>query len=692
MLLAIGGVEESALLRDFAIIMALAGAVVVVFRKLNQPPILGYLLAGLVVGPYTLPNPPVEDADIIHLLADLGLVLLLFTIGLEFGWRRIRDVGLGVLFIGAFEILTMISLGYLLGRLMNWSGQESLFLGAAMSISSSAILFKVLSDSRRLTSAAGRIVVGILVVEDFAAVVLLTLLSGLAASGSGSATPGLADIGVLMMKLALFAVASLALGALLVPRIIRFVAGIGSREAVLLVSLALCFSLALLGQTLEMSAAAGAFLIGAVVGDTDESHEISSVIEPVRDVLGALFFVSIGMLIDIRVVLNNIIPALVVSAVFMTGKIVAGTTGVFLAGRGGRQPVSVGLRMPQMGEFSLAMMKIGVEQQAISAFIYHVIAGVTMITTLIYPYIARKADSAARLAGERSPNFVQNWFVTISSAIAAFRAGLAFDNEFARRVRHAAIPIGLNLLVIVVLLATGAFVARYTDDLARLLPLPRQLIGNIIGLGAMALCIPFVVALWRELGHFADEVADYLLSRSPRFRPWVPEALHQVGRDFTRALLMLFIGVWSLPLITNLLALGSLAAPLPLALLGLMTALAFLAVARIQRQLMHSLGHTFLGQELRPALLERHPETPEGEEGTPARRTFTDVYVEAQGPAERLPERRQSNSGRDGRGGPARGRRRLLVRAGVYTAVLGLLAAGWSAGFILTNGEVWWFL
>ena len=687
MLLAIGGVEESALLRDFAIIMALAGAVVVVFRKLNQPPILGYLLAGLVVGPYTLPNPPVEDADIIHLLADLGLVLLLFTIGLEFGWRRIRDVGLGVLFIGAFEILTMISLGYLLGRLMNWSGQESLFLGAAMSISSSAILFKVLSDSRRLTSAAGRIVVGILVVEDFAAVVLLTLLSGLAATGGE--TPGLADIGTLMMKLALFAVASLALGALVVPRIIRFVAGVGSREAVLLVSLALCFSLALLGQTLEMSAAAGAFLIGAVVGDTDESHEISSVIEPVRDVLGALFFVSIGMLIDVRVVLNNIIPALVVSAVFMTGKIVAGTTGVFLAGRGGRQPVSVGLRMPQMGEFSLAMMKIGVEQQAISAFIYHVIAGVTMITTLIYPYIARKADAAARLAGERAPRFVQNWFVTISSAIAAFRAGLAFDNEFARRVRHAAIPIGLNLLVIVVLLATGAFVARYTDDLAGLLPLPRQLIGNIIGLGALALCIPFVVALWRELGHFADEVADYLLSRSPRFRPWVPEALHQVGRDFTRALLMLFIGVWSLPLITNLLSLGSLAAPLPLALLALMTLLAFLAVARIQRQLMHSLGHTFLGQELRLALLERRPETPEGEEGTPAPRTFTDVYVEAQGPAERLPERRRGNGGR---AAPVRGRRRLVVRAGVYTAVLGLLAAGWSAGFILTNGEVWWFL
>ena len=688
MLLAIGGVEGSELLRDFAIIMALAGAVVVVFRKLNQPPILGYLLAGLIVGPYTLPNPPVTDAGIIHLLADLGLVLLLFTIGLEFGWRRIREVGLGVLFIGAFEILTMISLGYLLGQLMNWSGQESLFLGAAMSISSSAILFKVLSDTRRLTSAAGRIVVGILVVEDFAAVVLLTLLAGLATTGTEA--PGLAEIGTLMMKLALFAVASLSLGALVVPRIIRFVAGVGSREAVLLVSLALCFSLALLGQTLEMSAAAGAFLIGAVVGDTDESHEISSVIEPVRDVLGALFFVSIGMLIDVRVVLNNIIPALVVSAVFMVGKIVAGTTGVFLAGRGGRQPVSVGLRMPQMGEFSLAMMKIGVEQQAISAFIYHVIAGVTMITALIYPYIARSADGAARLAGERSPNFVQNWFLTISSAIAAFRAGLAFDNEFARRVRHAAIPIGLNLLIIVVLLATGAFVARYTDDLAGVLPLSRQIVGNIIGLGALALCIPFVVALWRELGHFADDVADYLLSRSPRFRTWVPEALHQVGRDFTRALLMLFIVVWSLPLITNLLSLGSLAAPLPLAMLALMTILAFLAVARIQRQLMHSLGHTFLGQELRLALLERHPETPEGEEAPPTRRTFTDVYVEAQGPAERLPERRRRNDG--GRGGPLRGRRRLVVRAGVYTAVLGLLAAGWSAGYILTNGEVWWFL
>ena len=366
-MLAVEGVEEFALVREFAIIMVVAGAVIVLFHKLKQPPILGYLLAGLIIGPFTFSNPPVKDVETIRLLADLGLVLLLFALGLEFGWRRIREVGLGVLFIGVLEITSMISLGYLLGRLLGWTPQESLFLGAAMS--SSAILVKVLRDSGQLTSGAGRVIVGILVVEDFAAVVLLTLLSGLASTG----TAGAGDVGALVMKLAIFSVAALALGALVVPPLIRFVAQFNSRETMLLASLALCFSLALLGQTLEMSAAAGAFLIGAVVGDTDEAHEISGIIEPVRDMFGALFFVSIGMLIDVHVIKDHLIPALVVSVVFMLGKIVANTLGTFVSGQGDRIPIRVGMGMPQIGEFSLAMMKIGVEQQAIGAFMYQVL-------------------------------------------------------------------------------------------------------------------------------------------------------------------------------------------------------------------------------------------------------------------------------------------------------------------------------
>jgi monovalent cation:H+ antiporter-2, CPA2 family len=226
------GAEEFALVRDFAIIMAVAGGVVVLFRKLNQPPILGYLIAGLLIGPFTFPCPPITNRESIRLLADLGLVLLLFAVGLEFGWRRIRQVGLGVLFIGGLEMLIMISLGYWVGRLLGWMVQESIFLGAALSISSSAILVKVLQDMGRLASLSGRLIIGTLVVEDFAAVLLRTLLSEIATTG----TAGWGDVGLLVAKLAVFAVASLALGALFVPWIIRFVSQFRSRETLLLAS------------------------------------------------------------------------------------------------------------------------------------------------------------------------------------------------------------------------------------------------------------------------------------------------------------------------------------------------------------------------------------------------------------------------------------------------------------------------
>lgn len=658
LMLAVEGAEEFALVREFAIIMVVAGAVIVLFHKLKQPPILGYLLAGLIIGPFTLPNPPVKDVETIRLLADLGLVLLLFALGLEFGWRRIREVGLGVLFIGLMEITSMISLGYLLGRLLGWTAQESLFLGAAMSISSSAILVKVLRDSGQLRSAAGRVIVGILVVEDFAAVVLLTLLSGLAATG----TAGAAEVGALVMKLALFSVAALAIGALVVPPVIRFVAQFSSRETMLLASLALCFSLALLGQTLEMSAAAGAFLIGAVVGDTDEAHEISGIIEPVRDMFGALFFVSIGMLIDVHVIKDHLIPALVVSVVFMVGKIVANTVGAFVSGQGERVPVRVGMGMPQIGEFSLAMMKIGVEQQAIGAFMYQVLAGVTAITSLAYPYVARSADAVADRLERRTPGFVRTPVSAVSDGLRAFRVGMAFDSEFAQRVKRAAIPIGINLLIIAVLLAVGAFTARYADGIADLLPLSRVMVGNAIGFGTLMLCAPSAVALWRELGSLADEIAEYLSSRSLRFRTWVPHVLQQIVRDFTLILAVLVIALWSLPLVTELLSLGSLAAPLPLAILGVLALVALATLAHMQRRLVNVFGRTFLGSESSLQLTER-----------PGRR-------------------RDLGDGADGAPEEAKSKRALALKVGIYSAVVGLLAAGWGAGYVLTSGTVWWFL
>ena len=259
--------EEASLLKDFAVIMAVAGVVTLLFRRLRQPSILGYLLAGLLIGPYTVTlinsnfSPPVADVHTIGLLADLGLVLLLFGIGLEFSWSKIRQVGMAVLIIGGIEILTMMSLGYGLGRIMGWGSMDSVFLGAALHISSSALIVKVIKDSGKVEFLSSKLIVGILVVEDFAAVAIISILSGIGTTESATAE----DIGWLISRLIFFVVASLVVGAIFIPRIISYTHQFHSKEALLITSLGLCFGLALVGHWLELSAAIGAFLVGTVI-------------------------------------------------------------------------------------------------------------------------------------------------------------------------------------------------------------------------------------------------------------------------------------------------------------------------------------------------------------------------------------------------------------------------------------------
>ena len=367
---------EFAVVKDFAIIMAVAGGALLLFRRFNLPPILGYLVAGVLVGPFTLPNPPIQDVETVRLLADLGLILLLFALGIELGWERIRQVGVRVVLIGAIEITFMMALGYEVGLLLGWSGQEAIFLGAALSISSSAVLIKMLRDTGTLMGMRGRLVVGILVVEDFAAVVLLSVLSGVATTETFQA----ADVAWLLGKLGIFTVATLVIGGLLTPRLVELSARYRSREALLIVSLALCFGLAMVAQELGLSAAAGAFLIGTVLGDTKYSGELLHIIVPVRDMFSALFFVSIGMLVNFSTIGEFIVPALIVAAVFIVGKMVADTMGTFVAGHDGRTSLQVGMSMPQMGEFSLAMVKVGRDYGAIGSFLYPIVTVTTAIT------------------------------------------------------------------------------------------------------------------------------------------------------------------------------------------------------------------------------------------------------------------------------------------------------------------------
>jgi monovalent cation:H+ antiporter-2, CPA2 family len=586
----IGGPEQLTLIRDFAIIMAVAGVAVVIFKRLRQPSILGYLVAGVLVGPFTFPSPPVANIEIVRLLADLGLVLLLFAVGMEFGWRRIRKVGVGVLLIGTIEMLAMIALGYHIGKLLGWSPIEAIYLGSALAISSSAILVKVLRDSGKLTTRAGKLIVGLLVVEDFVAVILLTLLSGVATSGAAD----LGDVGPLVLKLVIFTVASVAIGAVVVPKLISYIHKFHSPETLVLAALALCFALALLGEELGLSAAAGAFLIGAVIGDTREAEQMTRTIAPIRDMFGALFFVSIGMLINVHVIGEHIVPALIISAVFIGGKVLVNIFGAFITGQPDRVPVEFGMRTPQMGEFSLAMVKVGVEHQTIGAFVYQVLAAVTAITALAYPYMVKSSDRVADLIGRRSPDGLRRYVDGVSVGARGLRSGVGLDPGFKERVRGPALSIVVNFLIIVVMIALGVLAVGVADSVAGATGISESLVASTMAFAALALSFPSGVAIWRSLERLTERTATHLVLRDREPRFWLHGAVKNVVRDGMMIAMIFVIGLWAIPVAAQVLSLGPLEVPLPFMVVAALVYVAIRFLQQVHGHLFETFSKTFV--------------------------------------------------------------------------------------------------
>ena len=590
--------EGSALVRDFATLMAVSGVAIVLFQWLKQPPVLGYLIAGLIVGPYTLPllglPAPVSHTEGIHLMAELGFIILLFAIGLEFGWRRIRQLGLRVILIGSIEIIFMIALGYEIATLLGWSAMEAIFLGAALSISSSAIIIKVLRDTGMLQEPHGRLIVGILIVEDFAAVILLSLLSGVATSG----TANLGEVTTLVVRLGLFLVCTLFMGALVAPHIIRFVARFRSAEVMLIVSLAMCFVLALVGEQLHISAAVGAFIIGTVLGDTEYSEVLNNTITHVRDIFAALFFVSIGMLIELAVLWQYIVPALIVAGVFMAGKMFASTLGTFITGHDGKTSLNVGMGKPQLGEFSLAMAKVGVDHAVVGAFLYPVVAAASALTALCYPFISRSSVGVGNQLEQRSPRLLRHYVGSLSYILISARTVFGMEGEFANNVRQAGRVIAVNFGIIVVAIGLGTFALNFSADASQGLDIRRGMFGLIVSCLVVLLCLPPAVFIWRALQRMTDGLASFIIRRDiTSMRLLNRNVLQVVLRNIILIAMIVTVAIWSLPFISRLVVLGSFSTPVALLALVGTVALLWRVSFRIHTAMETTFSRTFLGDD-----------------------------------------------------------------------------------------------
>lgn len=594
--------ESIGLLRDFAVTMAIAGIALVLFRIIHMPPVLGYLLAGVIVGPFTFAainigpledfGGPVQNLQTIRVLADLGLVFLLFGIGLEIGWHRIRQLGLKVIVIGVVEMATMFALGFELAHWLGWSPVERIFLGAALSISSSAILIKMLRDTGSLFEIRGQLIVGILLVEDFVAVILLTVLAGVATTGATN----LADIGTLAVKLAIFGIAVLTIGALLAPRLMNYIDRFNSEEMVLIASLTLCLGLAVAAHQLGLSAVAGAFLIGMILGDTEHSDQISRLMNPLRDMFAALFFVSLGMLMDVFSVVDYLVPALAISLVFIVGKVLADTVGTLLAGHDGRTALQVGTGMPQLGEFSLAMAKTGVEHGSVASYFSPALTVATAFTALVYPFIFRSAHVLANLIERTSPGWLRHFSSVIFLWLTSSRRSSVLGSRLAGEVRHLVQGIMLNLGIIVVVVGLGLFGLEFGQQLSEWAGLTVAVLDLIIGAVVLALCIPSGVVIWRHLNELTEEILGSFLP------PWrrAPENvtrqnLKKVVRNSLVIILLLLPLIWFIPLGIHVFLLGGVYAPLIVLVLLVMVAAVAFAAFQIHGTFEDAFRRTFLG-------------------------------------------------------------------------------------------------
>ena len=395
-------------LQDLAVVMIVAGLVTVIFHRFKQPVVLGYILAGLIIGPHTPPASFIHDEATIQTLSELGVILLMFSLGLEFSLRKLRHVG-GTAFIAALlEILLMVWVGYEIGRFFGWSTMDSIFLGAMLSISSTTIIIKALAELGKSRERFAELIFGVLIIEDILAIVMLALLSGIAMTGALSVM----DVGITIGKLGIFLVAALVIGLLAVPRLLGYVGRFKSNEMLLVTVLALCFGFSLLAARLDYSVALGAFIIGAVVAEAREIHRIEILTEPVRDMFSAIFFVTIGMLIDPKMLMTHWLPIAVIAFAVVTGKVITCALGSFVGGNDTRTSLRVGMGLAQIGEFSFIIASLGLQLKVTSEFLYPIAVAVSAITTLLTPYLIKGSDG---LVG---------WFDRVAVAVIFARLGV----------------------------------------------------------------------------------------------------------------------------------------------------------------------------------------------------------------------------------------------------------------------------
>ncbi|HOY31099.1 MAG TPA: cation:proton antiporter [Bacteroidales bacterium] len=382
-----------ALIIDLAIILGSAALVTLLFKKLKQPVVLGYIISGFLVGPHIKLLPTGVEADNIQIWADIGVIFLLFGLGLDFSFKKLMKVGHMASITAMTEVTLTMLLGYCIGKILNWNDMDSLFLGGILAISSTTIIIRAFDELGVKNQKFAGLVTGVLVIEDLVAVLLLVLLSTISVKKTFAG----GEMFYSIIKLFFFLVLWFVSGIFFLPTFLKKIRKLLNDETLLIISLALCFSMVVLAADYGFSPALGAFIMGSVLAETTKAEKIEYITKSVKNLFGAIFFVSIGMLLDPQMLGKNIVPVIAATLVLLVGKPIFVIFGAILSGQPLKTAIQTGMSLSQIGEFSFIIATLGLTLKVTSSFLYPVAVAVSVLTTFFTPYMIRFSRPAGKL-------------------------------------------------------------------------------------------------------------------------------------------------------------------------------------------------------------------------------------------------------------------------------------------------------
>ncbi|QYR10023.1 cation:proton antiporter [Prevotella sp. Rep29] len=502
--------EIPPLILDLALILVVAGIVTLVFKRLKQPLVLGYIVAGFLVSPHMPYTMSVVDHSSIHTWAEIGVIFLLFSLGLDFSFKKILKMGASPIIATCTIIFSMMMLGIIVGKAFGWGKMDCIFLGGMLAMSSTTIIYKAFDDMGLRQQQFAGLVMSVLILEDILAIVMMVMLAAIA-SGTG------ADGGQMLqsiVKIGFFLVLWFVVGIFAIPWFLRSVRKLVNNEVLLVVSLGLCCAMAVLSTQVGFSSAFGAFIMGSILAETIEAEKIIRLVEPVKNLFGAIFFVSVGMLVDPNILVEYALPIIAIVLTILLGQSIFGTIGFMLSGQTLKSAMRCGFSMAQIGEFSFIIASLGLSLGVISKFLYPVVVAVSVITTFLTPYMIRLSKPCYTTLEQRLPI---NWIKRLNR-ISVNQSTTATDQNLWKRLLMQMLR---NTIIYSILSAAITAIM-----LTFFVPFMDKLLGNqlhfwtdiICGLLTILLISPFLRAIVMKKNHSEEFKAlwtDNRLNRLP---------------------------------------------------------------------------------------------------------------------------------------------------------------------------------